>query len=87
MQPSPIRTRRTQPTRSSLRISEYWTHLVFVCGLWRCSQPAFRRSFALILNEPAGQVAVLVLKHAVGLVVKAWDDTSMDPNAVASQSA
>ncbi|POY71751.1 hypothetical protein BMF94_5112 [Rhodotorula taiwanensis] len=41
--------------------------------------------FALILNEPAGQVAVLVLKHAVGLVVKAWDDTSMDPNAVASQ--
>lgn len=44
------------------------------------------RSFALILNEPAGQVAILVIKHAVELVVKAWEDQSMDPNAVASQS-
>ncbi|GAA6061244.1 hypothetical protein JCM10212_002703 [Sporobolomyces blumeae] len=40
--------------------------------------------FALILNEPAGQIAIIVLRHAVRLIVKAWDDNSMNPDFVAS---
>ncbi|GAA5870617.1 hypothetical protein JCM3774_001704 [Rhodotorula dairenensis] len=41
--------------------------------------------FALILNEPAGQVAIIILRYAVNMIVKAWEEQSMDPNAVASQ--
>ncbi|BGP16034.1 hypothetical protein JCM10213v2_004028 [Rhodosporidiobolus nylandii] len=40
--------------------------------------------FALILNEPAGQIAVLILEHAVKLIVKAWEDNSIDPRGVAA---
>ncbi|GAA5960368.1 hypothetical protein JCM21900_003530 [Sporobolomyces salmonicolor] len=40
--------------------------------------------FSLILNEPAGQIAILILRHTVKLIVKAWDDTSMNPDMVAS---
>ena len=41
--------------------------------------------FALILNEPAGEVARIVVRHAVERVVKAWDNTSIDPNQVAHE--
>ncbi|KAF7351244.1 hypothetical protein MSAN_01555900 [Mycena sanguinolenta] len=34
--------------------------------------------FNLILNEPAGHLARIVLIHTVPLVVKAWDDTSVN---------
>lgn len=35
--------------------------------------------FALILNEPAGLVAIVVVKHVVNLVVQAWyDDSDID---------
>ncbi|KAJ7240833.1 heterokaryon incompatibility protein Het-C-domain-containing protein [Mycena haematopus] len=34
--------------------------------------------FNLILNEPAGHLARLVLIHTVTLVIKAWDDTSVN---------
>ncbi|KAJ8076424.1 hypothetical protein PM082_000847 [Marasmius tenuissimus] len=34
--------------------------------------------FNLILNEPAGHIAKAIVSHTVGLVVKAWDDTSVD---------
>ncbi|GAA6015071.1 hypothetical protein JCM11491_001649 [Sporobolomyces phaffii] len=40
--------------------------------------------FGLILNEPAGQLAIIILKHAVNLIVRAWDDTSMNVDHVAS---
>ncbi|GAA5913792.1 hypothetical protein JCM5296_002869 [Sporobolomyces johnsonii] len=40
--------------------------------------------FSLILNEPAGQIAILILRHTVKLIVKAWDDTGMNPDMVAS---
>ncbi|KAH8080941.1 heterokaryon incompatibility protein HET-C [Filobasidium floriforme] len=35
--------------------------------------------FNLILNEPAGQIAQVIVEYAVERIVKAWDDTSMDP--------
>ncbi|TFK38110.1 heterokaryon incompatibility protein Het-C-domain-containing protein [Crucibulum laeve] len=34
--------------------------------------------FNLILNEPAGQLARLVVVHTVNLVIKAWDDNSVN---------
>lgn len=40
--------------------------------------------FGLILNEPAGQLACIILKHSVNLIVRAWDDTSMNIDHVAS---
>ncbi|KAF8518353.1 Het-C-domain-containing protein [Hysterangium stoloniferum] len=38
--------------------------------------------FNLILNEPAGQLAKIIVAHTVKLVVKAWDDTSVNVRAV-----
>lgn len=37
--------------------------------------------FALILNEPAGLIAKVVVEYAVNLIVPAWSDDS-DPNQV-----
>ncbi|KAF8889646.1 heterokaryon incompatibility protein Het-C-domain-containing protein [Infundibulicybe gibba] len=37
--------------------------------------------FNLILNEPAGQLARMVLVHTVTWVIKAWDDTSVNVQA------
>ncbi|KAJ7269830.1 heterokaryon incompatibility protein HET-C [Mycena rebaudengoi] len=34
--------------------------------------------FNLILNEPAGHIARIILIHTVTLVIKAWDDTSVN---------
>ena len=34
--------------------------------------------FNLILNEPAGNLAKIIVKNAVTQVVKAWDNTSMN---------
>ncbi|KAJ7778275.1 heterokaryon incompatibility protein HET-C [Mycena metata] len=34
--------------------------------------------FNLILNEPAGHLARIIVIHAVTLIVKAWDDTSVN---------
>ncbi|KAJ6470669.1 heterokaryon incompatibility protein Het-C-domain-containing protein [Mycena vitilis] len=34
--------------------------------------------FNLILNEPAGHLARIILIHTVTLVIKAWDDTSVN---------
>ncbi|RDB30692.1 hypothetical protein Hypma_005902 [Hypsizygus marmoreus] len=34
--------------------------------------------FNLILNEPAGQVARVIVINTVGLITKAWDDTSVN---------
>ncbi|GJN89194.1 hypothetical protein Rhopal_002172-T1 [Rhodotorula paludigena] len=41
--------------------------------------------FALILNEPAGQIAIIILSYTVKLIVKAWEDSSQDPREVARQ--
>ncbi|KAI6129492.1 heterokaryon incompatibility protein Het-C-domain-containing protein [Pisolithus croceorrhizus] len=38
--------------------------------------------FNLILNEPAGHLAKIILIHTVNLVVKAWDDTSVNVHQV-----
>ncbi|KAL0581875.1 hypothetical protein V5O48_000104 [Marasmius crinis-equi] len=38
--------------------------------------------FNLILNEPAGHIAKVIVSHTVGLVVKAWDDNSMNVRQV-----
>ncbi|KAH9965181.1 heterokaryon incompatibility Het-C [Russula dissimulans] len=37
--------------------------------------------FDLILNEPAGSVAKIVVRHTVRLVVSAWDDPSVNVNS------
>lgn len=42
-------------------------------------------SFNLILNEPAGKIAQIVVEHSVKAIVKAWEDTSLDPNRVAAE--
>ncbi|GAA5823128.1 hypothetical protein JCM3770_005260 [Rhodotorula araucariae] len=42
--------------------------------------------FALILNEPAGQIAVIVLTYTVKLIVKAWEDNSINPQDVARKA-
>ncbi|KPV75411.1 uncharacterized protein RHOBADRAFT_36269 [Rhodotorula graminis WP1] len=39
--------------------------------------------FALLLNEPAGQVAVVILSYTVKLIVKAWEDNSQNPQDIA----
>lgn len=39
----------------------------------------------MILNEPAGQIARIVVKHVVQGVVKAWDDTSVNPHQMVEQ--
>lgn len=38
--------------------------------------------FALILNQPAGEIARTIVEYTVNLVVKAWEDPSMPPHAV-----
>ncbi|EIN14403.1 Het-C-domain-containing protein [Punctularia strigosozonata HHB-11173 SS5] len=38
--------------------------------------------FALILNEPAGRVAMVVVEHTVNLIVKAWFDGGQDEDHV-----
>ncbi|KAJ8453953.1 hypothetical protein ONZ45_g19497 [Pleurotus djamor] len=40
--------------------------------------------FGLILNEPAGKIAQVVVEHTVNLIVKAWSDDS-DPNEVLNE--
>ncbi|PLW14345.1 hypothetical protein PCANC_20889 [Puccinia coronata f. sp. avenae] len=35
--------------------------------------------FALILNEPAGNLAKIIVRHAVKGIVQAWGSTSVDP--------
>ncbi|KAN0064810.1 hypothetical protein ACQY0O_001867 [Thecaphora frezii] len=41
--------------------------------------------FGLILNEVAGNVAQIIVRHTVKLVVKAWDDTSIDAELTADE--
>jgi len=36
--------------------------------------------FGLILNEPAGKVAKVVVEHSVNVIVAAWTDQNQDPN-------
>ncbi|KAK7063818.1 heterokaryon incompatibility protein HET-C [Favolaschia claudopus] len=38
--------------------------------------------FGLILNEPAGKIAMLVVKHSVNIIVQAWSDNSDPSRAV-----
>ncbi|KAK8869938.1 hypothetical protein IAR55_000506 [Kwoniella newhampshirensis] len=38
--------------------------------------------FGLILNQPAGEIAQVIVEYTVNLVVKAWDDNSMHPDQV-----
>ncbi|KAH9081787.1 Het-C-domain-containing protein [Lactarius deliciosus] len=41
--------------------------------------------FALILNEPAGKIAQVVVQYAVKLIVKAWSDNRSNPDRVIDQ--
>ncbi|KAF7307409.1 Het-C-domain-containing protein [Mycena indigotica] len=43
------------------------------------SDDQYEDHFGLILNEPAGKIAVLVVQHTVNVIVKAWSDNG-DPN-------
>ncbi|KAL8278714.1 hypothetical protein RQP46_008783 [Phenoliferia psychrophenolica] len=40
--------------------------------------------FILILNEPAGRLAQIILSYTVKAIVNAWEHESVDPNAVAA---
>lgn len=52
-----------------------------------CSNPTHSQlskdHFGLYLNEPAGKVAVAIIKNVVPLIVEAWEDKSMDESTVA----
>lgn len=41
--------------------------------------------FGLVLNEVAGNLAMIIVRHCVPLVVKAWDDSHSDPRQVADE--
>jgi hypothetical protein len=41
--------------------------------------------FNLILNEPAGNLAMIIVRHTVNIVVKAWSDNSMDVRRATSE--
>ncbi|EPQ30443.1 uncharacterized protein PFL1_01969 [Pseudozyma flocculosa PF-1] len=41
--------------------------------------------FGLILNEVAGNVAQIIVRHTVKLVVKAWDDNGIDADRTADE--
>lgn len=41
--------------------------------------------FGLILNEPAGKIAQVVVQYAVKLIVKAWSDNRSNPDRVIDQ--
>lgn len=43
---------------------------------------ALQDHFALILNEPAGQIAQVVVEYAVNLVVKGWDNPGMSDREI-----
>lgn len=53
---------------------------------WNASDPTHsflsKDHFALILNEPAGQVAQTIVEYAVNAVVKAWDDNGIQTQQV-----
>ncbi|ORY22766.1 putative heterokaryon incompatibility protein HET-C [Naematelia encephala] len=53
---------------------------------WNASDPTHSRlskdHFDLILNEPAGEVAKVITEYTVNAIVRAWDDTSIDPDHV-----
>lgn len=60
----------SDPTHSFLsKVSESWG---LVHALTR-----FQDHFALILNQPAGEIAQAIVEYTVNLVVKAWDDPNM----------
>ncbi|KAI9057063.1 Het-C-domain-containing protein [Trametes sanguinea] len=41
--------------------------------------------FALILNEPAGKIALVVVQYSVGLLVDAWFNDNVNPDQVIDQ--
>lgn len=41
--------------------------------------------FGLVLNETAGNIACIIVRHVVTLVVKAWDDDSLDARRTADE--
>ncbi|WVN85209.1 uncharacterized protein L203_100354 [Cryptococcus depauperatus CBS 7841] len=53
---------------------------------WNASDPTHsflsKDHFGLILNQPAGEIARVIVEFTVNLVVKAWDDNSMDTRQV-----
>ncbi|KAG2154191.1 Het-C-domain-containing protein [Suillus bovinus] len=42
--------------------------------------------FNLILNEPAGNIAKIILKHTVNLITKAWDDSSLNAKQITDEA-
>jgi len=41
----------------------------------------------LILNESSGQLARIIVRHTVELVVRAWDNSSINPDEVVRATA
>ncbi|EDR07977.1 uncharacterized protein LACBIDRAFT_297529 [Laccaria bicolor S238N-H82] len=41
--------------------------------------------FNLILNEPAGHLARIIVVHAAGLVIKSWDDNSVNVHQISEE--
>ncbi|KAL1411226.1 hypothetical protein Q8F55_002177 [Vanrija albida] len=54
---------------------------------WNASDPTHsflsKDHFALLLNQPAGEIAKIIVRYTVERVVKAWDDNNQNPQAIA----
>ncbi|WOO81062.1 uncharacterized protein LOC62_03G004590 [Vanrija pseudolonga] len=54
---------------------------------WNASDPTHsflsKDHFALLLNQPAGEIAKIIVKYTVERVVRAWDDPKQNPQAIA----
>ena len=59
----------------------------FVSGISHCSSKNVHTLLKqnLILNEPAGKIAMVVVAHATKLVVRAWGDTSANVHQITEE--
>jgi hypothetical protein len=53
-----------------------------VYSLYTSLKNYFQDHFGLILNEPAGKIAQVVVEHSVNLIVRAWGDNSNPDNVI-----
>ncbi|OLL25254.1 hypothetical protein NEOLI_000830 [Neolecta irregularis DAH-3] len=41
--------------------------------------------FTTYLNEPAGKIAIVIVKHTVGLITKAWFKSDIEPRSISNE--
>jgi hypothetical protein len=79
MRSSTTQMRQTPRTRS------YPRHVNFLAQPDDHCSSFVQDHFALILNEPAGKIAQVVVENSVNLVVEAWGDHNKNDDEVVNQ--